>query len=233
MKKYYTNNGEQNLGSFDLNNLKSRGIDRNTLVWFFGLERWLKVRSISELKELFSTSWKRRKDDFHKSTDGETSTFFNDRLLLFVALGLILGFGILFYSFYITSRITQDEQRSFNELEQSKELFLLDKGIVKEELKIVSVEALPEKATVLLLAEEKEAVAKRIAQILIELDMASQNLTAAEQELLAAKSFQFLRMNNDKQQVIEAVNKKIEVWKEEIKALESEMSGLDPRYVPK
>ncbi|WDO12633.1 DUF4339 domain-containing protein [Flavobacterium sp. WW92] len=217
MKKYYINNGEQNLGSFDLNDLKSKGIDRDTLVWFFGLERWSRARSIPELKELFRTSLKRREGGFRESVDDETASFFKDRLLLFVAAGLILGFGILFYSFYITSTITQDEQRSHNELQESKELFMQER--------VVSVQALPEKLPLLL--AEKKASTKRIAQIEIELAIADQNLAAAEQELMGARYFQFLRMSDVRQQEIEAAKKKIEVWKDEIKLLKAEMHGLD------
>ncbi|RKS25191.1 uncharacterized protein DUF4339 [Flavobacterium endophyticum] len=217
MKKYYINNGEQNLGPFDLNDLKSKGIDRDTLVWFFGLERWSRARSIPELKELFRTSLKRREGGFRESVDDETASFFKDRLLLFVAAGLLLGFGILFYSFYITSTITQDEQRSHNELQESKELFMQER--------VVSVQALPEKQPLLL--AEKKASTKRIAQIEIELAIADQNLAAAEQELMGARYFQFLRMSDVRQQEIEAANKKIEVWKDEIKLLKAEMHGLD------
>jgi len=217
MKKYYINNGEQNLGPFDLNDLKSKGIDRDTLVWFFGLERWSRARSIPELKELFRTSLKRREGGFRESVDDETASFFKDRLLLFVAAGLLLGFGILFYSFYITSTITQDEQRSHNELQESKELFMQER--------VVSVQALPEKLPLLL--AEKKASTKRIAQIEIELAIADQNLAAAEQELMGARYFQFLRMSDVRQQEIEAANKKIEVWKDEIKLLKAEMHGLD------
>ena len=219
MKKYYINNGEQNLGPFDLNDLKSKGIDRDTLVWFFGLERWSRARSIPELKELFRTSLQRREGGFRESVDDETASFFKDRLLLFVAAGLLLGFGILFYSFYITSTITKDEQRSHNELQESKELFLQER--------VVSVQALPKKLP-LLLAAEKKASTKRIAQIEIELAIAGQNLAAAEQELMGARYFQFLRMSDVRQQEIEAANKKIEVWKDEIKLLKAEMHGLEP-----
>lgn len=217
MKKYYINNGEQNLGPFDLNDLKSKGIDRDTLVWFFGLERWSRARSIPELKELFRTSLKRREGGFRESVDDETASFFKDRLLLFVAAGLLLGFGILFYSFYITSTITQDEQRSHNELQESKKLFMQER--------VVSVQALPEKLPLLL--AEKKVSTKRIAQIEIELAIADQNLAAAEQELMGARYFQFLRMSDVRQQEIEAANKKIEVWKDEIKLLKAEMHGLD------
>lgn len=227
MKKYYINNGEQNLGPFDLNDLKSKGIDRDTLVWFFGLERWSRARSIPELKELFRTNWLRKEGGFQESIQDETASFFKDRLLLFVATGLLLGFGILFYSFYITSSITKDEQQSHSELQESKELFMQDRVIAGESA--ISAQVLPEKLP-LLLAGEKKAVAKRIAQIEIELDMANHNLIAAEQELMGAKSFQFLRMSDIRQHDIEAASKKIEVWKNEIEALKTELRGLDPGF---
>lgn len=227
MKKYYINNGEQNLGPFDLKDLKSKGIDRDTLVWFFGLEHWSRARSIPELKELFRSNWMRKEGGFHESLHDETASFFKDRLLLFVAAGLILGFGILFYSFYITSSITQDEQRSHNELQESKELFLQDRVITGASA--VSAQVFPEKLP-LLLAGERKTVTKRIAQIKIELNMANQNLAAAEQELASARSFQFLRMSDIRQQDIGEATKKIKVWKDEIEVLNAELKTLNPAY---
>lgn len=222
MKKYYINSGEQNLGSFDFNDLKSRGNGRDTLDWFFGLNRRSKIRNISELKELFRTNWEKRKEGFRKSMDDETASFFKDRLLLFVALGLILGFGILFYSFYITSSISRDEQRSHNELQLSKESFWKERSSDKEEM---SANARLEEEG-LLTTDENGVAAKRRAQIEIELDMAKENLEAAKQELVGAKSFQFLRMTENKKEDIDEANKKIHVWKEEIRALEMEMESL-------
>jgi hypothetical protein len=177
---------------------------------------------MSELKELFRTNWEKRKEGFRKSMDDETASFLKDRLLLFVALGLILGFGILFYSFYITSSISKDEQRSYNELQLSRELFWKERSPEKDEM-FANIQ-FDDKG--LLTTDENGVAAKRMAQIEIELDMAKENLEAAKQELLGAKSFQFLRMTDNKKEDIEEANKKIHVWKEEIRALEVEMEGL-------
>jgi len=222
MKKYYINSGEQNLGSFGFNDLKSRGIGKDMPVWFFSLNRKPGVSSMSELKELFRTNWEKRKEGFRKSMNDETASFFKDRLLLFVALGLILGFGILFYSFYITSSISKDEQRSYNELQLSRELFWKERSPEKEDASAgLQFDNIP------LTTDENGVAAKRMAQIEIELDMAKENLEAAKQELVGAKSFQFLRMTDNKKEDIEEANKKIHVWKEEIRALEVEMEGLN------
>ncbi len=223
MKKYYINSGEENLGPFDFNDLKSRGIGRDMPAWFFGSNRKSRVSSLTDLKELLRTNWRKRKERFHKSMNDETASFFKDRLLLFVALGLILGFGILFYSFYITSSISKDEQRSYNELLLSRELFWKERSSEKEEM-ITNVQFGNEN---LLTADGNEIAVKRMAQIEIELDMAKENLEAAKQELVGAKSFQFLRMTDNKKEDIEEANKKIHVWKEEIRALEVEMEGLN------
>lgn len=222
MKKYYINSGEQNLGSFDFNDLKSRGSGRDMQDWFFDSNRRSKIRNISELKELFRTNWEKRKEGFRKSIDDETASFFKDRLLLFVALGLILGFGILFYSFYITSSISKDEQRSHNELRLSKESFWKERSSDKAEM--YANTSLEDEGV--LTTDENGVAAKRMAQIEIELNMAKENLEAAKQELVGAKSFQFLRMTENKKGEIEEANKKIQVWKEEIRALEVEMENL-------
>lgn len=222
MKKYYINSGQQNLGPFDLNDLKSKGIGRDTLVWFFRMNRGSRVRNMLELKELFRANREKRKEGFRKSMNDETASFLKDRLLLFVALGLILGFGILFYSFYITSSISKDEQRSYNELQLSRELFWRERSADNDEAIGIALSGQES----LLTSDENGAAAKRMTQIEIELDMATQNLEAAKQELLGAKSFQFLRMTDDRKEEIEEANKKIQVWKEEIRTLEIEMEQL-------
>jgi hypothetical protein len=53
MKKYYYIKDENKLGPFDLEDLKSTDIKRDTLVWFQGIKDWTRATEISELGELF------------------------------------------------------------------------------------------------------------------------------------------------------------------------------------
>lgn len=55
MKKYYVvKNGKQS-GPFTLEEIKEKGINRETYVWFEGLNNWKKAKEIKELNDLFTT----------------------------------------------------------------------------------------------------------------------------------------------------------------------------------
>jgi hypothetical protein len=53
MKKYYYHDGTSQQGPFDIEELKSKSLSKETLIWFEGLQEWLKAETIEELKELF------------------------------------------------------------------------------------------------------------------------------------------------------------------------------------
>ena len=53
MKRYFYIKEENKLGPFDLEDLKSENIKRDTLVWFQGIKDWKKASKIKELGELF------------------------------------------------------------------------------------------------------------------------------------------------------------------------------------
>ncbi|MCW1149165.1 DUF4339 domain-containing protein [Flavobacterium lacisediminis] len=53
MNKYYLHNGTENIGPFNIEELKQQNITRNTQVWFEGMEDWKEAGTIEELKILF------------------------------------------------------------------------------------------------------------------------------------------------------------------------------------
>jgi len=55
MKKYYINIANQQQGPYSLEDLKEKGITRETMVWFEGAENWQRANKIDELKDLFKT----------------------------------------------------------------------------------------------------------------------------------------------------------------------------------
>jgi len=55
MRKYYYTDGTTNYGPFSLEELKEKGITRETFVWFQGMNEWQKAGSVPELNELFAT----------------------------------------------------------------------------------------------------------------------------------------------------------------------------------
>lgn len=53
MKKYFYIKDDNKLGPFDIEELKSENLKRDTLVWFQGIKDWTKASEIKELGELF------------------------------------------------------------------------------------------------------------------------------------------------------------------------------------
>jgi len=53
MRKYYIYIDGKEEGAFSIEDLKERKIGRDTMVWFNGLDKWLKAEHVEELKQLF------------------------------------------------------------------------------------------------------------------------------------------------------------------------------------
>jgi hypothetical protein len=50
---YFIKDGDSESGPFTVKQLKSKSIQKNTLVWFAGLGEWTAASQVYELKELF------------------------------------------------------------------------------------------------------------------------------------------------------------------------------------
>lgn len=53
MRQYYIYDGQMKKGPFDLEQLKLQSLNRETPVWYEGLQDWLMAGNIEELKEYF------------------------------------------------------------------------------------------------------------------------------------------------------------------------------------
>lgn len=56
MTQYYFHNGQQEQGPFNIEQLKSQTLKRDTPIWYEGLESWTTVGEVEELKHLFVTT---------------------------------------------------------------------------------------------------------------------------------------------------------------------------------
>lgn len=68
MKKYFTHNGKDQEGPFDIEELKAKNISRETSVWHEGLDDWTTAGKIDELKSIFSASPPTFKSNFSEPT---------------------------------------------------------------------------------------------------------------------------------------------------------------------
>lgn len=52
MEKYYISDGKTETGPYSLEQLKQIPLNKNSLIWKQGMEKWLKISELPELKEL-------------------------------------------------------------------------------------------------------------------------------------------------------------------------------------
>lgn len=55
MNQYFYSDGLRKLGPFSLEELKTKNISRNTMVWTHPMEKWLPAEQLPELQDLFET----------------------------------------------------------------------------------------------------------------------------------------------------------------------------------
>jgi hypothetical protein len=56
MKKFYLHNGTEQQGPFDIDELKTKNINKDTPIWHEGLSEWTVADKIDELKDLLKTT---------------------------------------------------------------------------------------------------------------------------------------------------------------------------------
>jgi uncharacterized membrane protein YhaH (DUF805 family) len=52
MKKYFYSDGKEKQGPFSYEELRNENINKDTLIWFEGLEDWIPAKNIKELEEI-------------------------------------------------------------------------------------------------------------------------------------------------------------------------------------
>jgi hypothetical protein len=131
MREYYISNGTNQLGPYNLEDLKRQNITPNTLVWYEGLEEWKKINEVEELKEFVNklpppinkprvipppleTAKKIIQTDYveeieNKITNQKGKKVYKIAIFLFAILGLITLFSKLYY--------TEDRKEKANPLD--------------------------------------------------------------------------------------------------------------------
>lgn len=133
MKKYFFADREKHLGPFSLEELKGKGLSRDTLIWFEGLEHWVKAESISELSSLFNpppipkSAYSSSKTETPPPKKGETKKF-NAIPITASVIGILL---VLIVSFTISN--FTDNENGYNDSQDNPRAFSQNK--TPEELK--------------------------------------------------------------------------------------------------
>ena len=56
MKSYFIHDGNQKTGPFTFDDLKQKGVEASTLIWYDGLAKWTEASNIEELKDIIIKS---------------------------------------------------------------------------------------------------------------------------------------------------------------------------------
>jgi GYF domain 2 len=225
MQKIYINKDNLEQGPFSTDELKELKITKDTMVWFEGIDDWVKAIEVDELKENFivtppplklkssvvspPTIVKSKSNDILKSSQSK-----KQKVLLTIGL-LILSFGV-FGGFFLYSK-KQEEIKQ--ELEGQNKL------IQEQNLKILEQERIENERNNEKIRKQKAAEAERKSEELTELkarqDGAMTSLRAAKIELNQIQDFELFRSSSDKNRQIQKALYDIRMWENEVDRLQN------------
>jgi len=101
MKKYFYSDGTNNFGSFTIEELKEKGITRETMIWYQELGEWKKASTIQELNELLALIPPpiQQQNNFSHQPQRQTSS--NNTIDIFVFLSIAYWFAVDLANFVI------------------------------------------------------------------------------------------------------------------------------------
>jgi hypothetical protein len=203
MHNFYIHFEGQQLGPFTLEELKQRGINRNTMVWFDGLSEWKEAGLIAELKPLFLN----QPPPFNKqstSSNGSAEPIMNNqsqpqnggsKLVWLLAVLCIIVIGILIL---IDQQKKQDKiNRQLSQQQEQIDEHNAERAAEQERL-------------------EKEARQRELSRLRYNYDVAINNLRLARIKLDEVQEFQFLRTLEEKEQQISAQLEVVRKWENEV-----------------
>ena len=206
MKQYFIyQNGEQS-GPFFIEELESKKISREILVWTEGLTDWQKAENIEELNLLFKTLPPpiprsappvfERENTYVQQL--ETSESGNSTIK---KVGIFLGIAILLFVSVCVFVAYQNDQ----DLKQRE----LETRIAEQERQV------------------REA---RIREINNELNVVYQNIEEAKRQLHDVSSFHCLRSDRKRHQQISEAEEIVESWQNKKNSLVQEIKSLQASY---
>lgn len=111
MKKYFYNDGVQNVGPISLEELKTKKLFKDTLIWAEGWDNWNKASTVIELSEIFKELTpppiNNKADNFKNE-----NVFFSDKNGIFISNSRI----VVHNSTYPTSGITAIHLKEVDEI---------------------------------------------------------------------------------------------------------------------
>jgi cytoskeletal protein RodZ len=203
MQKFFIHFQGQQLGPFSLEELKQKGITRNTMVWFDGLSEWKEAKDVYELADLFRNQPPPfEKNTTHSNSTSESTTNKeiqgNNGSSWFIWSLVIICVIIVGLLIFIDQQKKQDKiSRQLSEQQEQIDVHNAERAAEQERL-------------------EKEARQSELARLKHNYDVAINNLRLAKIKLDEVQEFQFLRTLEEKEQQISAQLEVVRKWENEV-----------------
>jgi hypothetical protein len=243
MKLYYIYIKNEQLGPFSYEDLKNFKITKETKVWFEGLEEWKNAIEIEELKHILTlipppinsinTNLTSPKlvdiSKVESKTVEETKKILGLKISVFYTI--LSVFVIVVGLAYFINLQNKNREKLLNKelyIQQQKELYnQQQKELEEQKVRLTEQEKIEENRKK---REKKEAIEKRINEIIEQLNINYQNLETAKQKLNNISSFKLLRTSTERNEQINTAQSEIDIIKNEIKNLEDEMVKINPNW---
>lgn len=229
MRTYYINSGSENTGPFTLEELKNLQINKNTLVWYQGMDEWKHAVDLVELASFFTVVTPSKKQSTTTTPTKDTTkmeqTFFGLKKSYFF---LALGFLVIMITVLVLN-IIQDNKR--NELDVKNKQTEFSNAQTELEQKESNEQLIQQEIQKRIASENnnkrrKDSITIRLSEIKNFLIEDKNQLTEAKNNLSDLENFQQLQSESTLEEQIRLIQNDIANWKREINQLENEANRL-------
>lgn len=229
MRTYYINSGSENTGPFTLEELKNLQINKNTLVWYEGMDEWKHAVDLVELASFFTVVTPSKKQSTTTTPTKDTTkmeqTFFGLKKSYFF---LALGFLVIMITVLVLN-IIQDNKR--NELDVKNKQTEFSNAQTELEQKESNEQLIQQEIQKRIASENnnkrrKDSITIRLSEIKNFLIEDKNQLAEAKNNLSDLENFQQLQSESTLEEQIRLIQNDIANWKREINQLENEANRL-------
>ena len=248
MNTYYIHSGNESIGPFGLDELRSKKITKTTPVWCQGMEDWKHAGEVAELKSLLivtppplkpiitaSQAPKEIENDIENYSSKKIEDVIEEeepnrkilgikRDVFFpIAIALILIIGTVSFNLFEENRKNLLEEKNTVTERNNQQFQLQEKEIEEQKIRIAEQER---KEAERLSVERSQKLSSRLVEIQKLLLDDIRNLEQAKNKLIEANEFEFLRTTDEKNDDISLIQRDIEHWISEIEKLRQEKEQL-------
>lgn len=228
MRTYYINSGSENTGPFTLEELKNLQINKNTLVWYEGMDDWKHAVDLVEFAPFFTVVTPSKKQSTttpKKDTTKMEQPFFGLKKSYFF---LALGFLVIMITVLVLN-IIQDNKR--NELDVKNKQTEFSNAQTELEQKESNEQLIQQEIQKRIASENnnkrrKDSITIRLSEIKNFLIEDKNQLAEAKNNLSDLENFQQLQSESTLEEQIRLIQNDIANWKREINQLENEANRL-------